>query len=105
MDSVPDEATAYATKAINNLKLDYVHMLILPRFRCEIAAAPRANRPARDGLSRVTYYTENSALSPSDQQKCPTSTRVTVHTEPSETRTSAPEPFISANYPKSGIMK
>ena len=57
--------TAYATKAINNLTFDYVHMLIPPRFRCEIAAAPRANRPARDGLSRVTYYTENSALSPS----------------------------------------
>ena len=29
MVSVPDEATAYAMKAIKNLKFNYVHMLIL----------------------------------------------------------------------------
>ena len=40
MVSVPDEATAYATKAIKNLKFDYDHVLILPRLRCEIAACP-----------------------------------------------------------------
>jgi hypothetical protein len=40
MVSEPDEATPCATQAINKLKFDYVHMLILRRLRCEIAAVP-----------------------------------------------------------------
>ena len=48
MVSVPDEATAYAMKAIKNLKFNYVHMLILLGYGAR-SRRPRANRPARDG--------------------------------------------------------
>ena len=47
MVSVPDEATAYAMKAIKNLKFNYVHMLILLGYGARSRRAPRQQASAR----------------------------------------------------------
>jgi hypothetical protein len=51
MVSVPDEATAYAMKAIQNLKFNYVHMLILLGYgaRSRRSPAPTGQREMGKG--------------------------------------------------------
>ena len=77
MVSVPDEATAYAMKAIKNLKFNYVHMLILLGYgaRSRRSPAPTGQREMGYRGLPITLKTQLSVLP--DQQECTTSTRVT----------------------------